>query len=160
MVHNYDPVATTISYMLQCVKIEKTWETTLQKTREALLQTDPRQLYLDFFTDLKSQIEQNSSESEILANLLRSVAIRGFGMSMPKHIRITQSIGTNANTQWQVYIDEDAVREHLDDHIFGDYFLNQVTVDDNAWGGDIPIIGGVRCEPAYGLFCSVSWTFL
>ena len=141
MAHNYDPVATTISYMLRCVEIEKNWETTLQKTREALLQTDPRQLYLDFFIDLKGQIEQNSSESEMLANLLRSVAIRGFGMSMPKHIKITQSVD-NANTQWQVCIDEDAVREHLDAHIFGDYFLNQITVDDNAWSGSIPVIGG------------------
>lgn len=140
MTPNYDPVSTTISYMKRCVEIEKNWEIILQKTREALLQIDPRQLYFDFFTDLKNQIEKNSSDSEMLANLMRTVAIRGFGMSTLKHIKITQP--TNIDPQWEVWINEDAVQEHLNSHISGEYFLNQITVDDKAWGGNIPIIAG------------------
>ena len=140
MAHNHDPVATTVLYMQRCVEIEKDWNTTLQKARNDLLRTDPRQLYFDFLTDLKRQIEQNSLKSEALANLLRMVAIRGFGMSMPKHMKINQP--TDANAQWQVDLNENAVREHLDNHIVGEYFLNQITVDENAWGERVPIIGG------------------
>ena len=140
MEHNHDPVATTVMYMNRCVEIEKDWDTTLQKARDALLQTDPRHLYLEFFIDLKHQIEQNIPKSEALANLLRKVAMRGFGMSTPKHIKITQP--TSANTRWQVDLDENAVQEHLDDHISGEHFLNLTKVDNNTWGNRIPIIGG------------------
>ena len=140
MAHNHDPVATTVLYMQRCVEIERDWNRTLQRAREDLLTINPRQLYFDFFTDLKRQIDQDSPKSEALANLLIKVAMRGFGMSTPKHIKITQPTGTN--TRWQVQINENAVRKHLDDHIVGEYFLNQITVDENAWGGRVPIIGG------------------
>ena len=140
MARNHDPVATTVLYMQRCVEIEKDWNTTLQKAREVLLQIDPRQLYFDFLTDLKRQIEQNSTNSEILANLLKKVAIRGFGMSPSKHIKITQP--TDGSTQWQVELDESAIRKHLDDHIVGEYFLNQITIDENVWGERVPVIGG------------------
>ena len=107
--------------------------------REDLLQTDPRQLYFDFLTDLKRQIEQNSPKSEALANLLRAVAIRGFGMSK-QQIKINPP--TESETQWRVQLDENAVQRHLDDHIIGEYFLNRITVDKNAWGERDPVIGG------------------
>ena len=140
MARNHDPVATAVLYMQRCVEIEKDWNTTLQKARRDLLQIDPRQLYFDFLTDLKRQIEQNSTNSEALANLLEKVAIRGFGMSTPKHIKITQP--TDASTRWQVELDESAVRRPLDDHIVGEYFLNQITIDEDAWGERLPVIGG------------------
>ena len=139
MALNHDPVETTVLYMERCVEIEQDWNTTLQKVREDLLQTDPRQLYFDFLTDLKRQIEQNSPKSEALANLLRAVAIRGFGMSK-QQIKINPP--TESETQWRVQLDENAVQRHLDDHIIGEYFLNRITVDKNAWGERDPVIGG------------------
>jgi hypothetical protein len=139
MALNHDPVETTVLYMKRCVEIEQDWNTTLQKVREDLLQTDPRQLYFDFLTDLKRQIEQNSPKSEALANLLRTVAIRGFGMSK-QQIKINPP--TESETQWRVQLDENAVQRHLDDHIIGEYFLNRITVDKNAWGERDPVIGG------------------
>lgn len=139
MGRNHDPVATTVLYMQQCVEIEKDWDTTLQKARDGLLQTDPRQLYFDFLTDLKNQIEQNSSKSEVLANLLRMVTIRGFGMSK-QQIQIHPS--SEDEREWRIHLDENAVRKYLDEHIIGEYFLNQITVDENAWGERIPVIGG------------------
>ena len=139
MTRNHDPVATTVLYMQRCIEIEQDWNTTLQKAREELLQIDPRDLYFDFLTALKRNVEQNSSKSEVLANLLREVAIRGFGMGK-QQIQIHQP--TASQTRWRVDFDEDAVRRHLDNHIVGEYFLNQITVDRNAWSGRVPIIGG------------------
>lgn len=138
MAHNHDPVTTTALYMQRCVEIEKDWHTILQKARQNLLRTDPRQLYFDFFTDLKNQIEQNSPKSEVLANLLRSVAIRGFGMSK-QQIQIHRP--SESETRWRIHLDENAIQRHLDNHIVGEYFLNQITVDKNAWSGRVPVIG-------------------
>lgn len=78
---DYDPVEKTADYMRQIVQSEREWETTIKTAREHLLRIDARQLYLDFFTDLKRQIEQNSSNAPRLARLLEQVAIRGFGMT-------------------------------------------------------------------------------
>ena len=139
MAHNHDPVATTVLYMQRCVEIEQDWSTTLHRARKELLQIDPRQLYFDFLTALKRDIEQNSSKSEVLASLLRAVAIRGFGMSK-QQIQVHQP--TTSQTQWRVDFNEDAVRSHLDNHIVGEYFLNQIMVDGKVWGGRVPVIGG------------------
>lgn len=139
MALKHDPVATTVLYMERCVEIEQDWNTTLQKARENLLQTDPRQLYFDFLTDLKNQIEQNSSKSEALADLLRAVAIRGFGMS-GQQIQIHRP--SENEMRWRIHLDENSVRRYLDDHIFGEHFLNRITVDKNVWGTLSPIIGG------------------
>ena len=54
MTRNHDPVSTTVAYMGRSVEIEKIWDRTLQKAREALLQIDSRQLYFDFITDLET----------------------------------------------------------------------------------------------------------
>jgi len=53
----YDPLTKTAEYMQRAVEIESAWETTIQKARDALLKVDTRQLYFDFLTDLKRQIE-------------------------------------------------------------------------------------------------------
>lgn len=139
MARNHDPVATTVLYMQQCIESERNWDTTLQKAREDLLQIDPRQLYFDFLTALKREIERNSNKSEALANLLRAVAIRGFGMSRHE-IRIHQP--SENQTRWRIHFDEDAVRTHLDNHIVGEYFLNRIEINEDAWGGRVPVIGG------------------
>ena len=136
---NYDPVSVTTMYMERVIEVEKEWETTLQSARETLLKTDPRQLYFEFFTDLKSEINQDSPNSETLANLLRMVANGGFGMSK-QQIKISHP--SLNDTRWRVHLDEDAVQKHLDDHIVGEYFLNQNEVDESAWGQRFPIIGG------------------
>lgn len=135
---DYDPLATTAEYMRRAVEIEKAWETTFQKAREALLQSDPRQLYFDFLTDLKREVEQNSPRSEALARLLKTVAIRGFGMSN-RQIRVTPL--PKGGTRQQVYLDIADVQRHLDDHIVGEYFLNSVRIDKTVWNNRLPIIG-------------------
>ena len=135
---DYDPLAATAEYMQRAVEIEKVWGTTFRKAREALLQSDPRQLYFDFLTDLKRQIERNSPKSEALSNLLRTVAIRGFGMS-------SQQIGvptlSKGGTRQEVYFDTEAVQKHLDEHIVGQHFLNSVRIDKTVWDNRLPIIG-------------------
>ncbi len=135
----HDPVATTTDFMQRAVEIEKAWGTTLHKAREDLLQRDPRELYFDFLIDLKRQIEKNSSRSEVYANLLTSVAIRGFGMSKRE---IWTCPPTRGGTRRQVDFDENAVKSHLDDHIVGKYFLNPITIDKTIWDGRLPTIGG------------------
>src|SRR5689334_1327820 len=71
----YDPVAQTTLYMQRAVDFEDAWETTIQRAREELLAVDPKQLYIDFFMDLKNQIERNSPKASRLADLLEQVAI-------------------------------------------------------------------------------------
>ena len=49
----YSPIEQTADYMTRAVKFEEAWETTLRKAREALLEKDARELYLEFLIDLK-----------------------------------------------------------------------------------------------------------
>ena len=135
---DYDPLATTAEYMQRAVEIERVWETTIQKAREALLQSEPRQLYFDFLIDLKRQIEQNSSKSEALARLLQTVAIRGFGMS-ERQIRVSPP--PRGGIRHQVHLDHASVQRHLDEHIVGECFLNPVRIDTNVSQDCFPIIG-------------------
>ncbi len=124
--------------MQRAVEIEKAWGTTLHKAREVLLRCDPRELYFDFLIDLKRQIEQNSSKSEVFANLLNTVAIRGFGMSKRELWAYPPARG---GTRWQVDFDNNAVQSHLNDHVVGKYFLNPIVLDKTVWDGRLPIIG-------------------
>ena len=134
----HDPLETTAEYMRRAVEIEKAWETIFWKAREDLLQSNPRELYFDFMIDLKYEIERNSSKSEVFANLLRTVAIRGLGMST-QQIQVTPP--SKGGTRGQVYLNEKAVRKHLEDHIVGEYFLNPIMVDNTVWEGRLPVIG-------------------
>ena len=135
----HDPLTTTTEYMQRAVEIEKAWGTTLHKAREDLLERDPRELYLDFLIDLKRQIDQNSSKSEVFASLLTTVAIRGFGMSKRE---LWTYPPTRGGTRWKIDFDKNAVQSHLDSHIVGKYFLNPITIDKTIWDGRLPIIGG------------------
>jgi len=129
-VADYNPVARTADYMRQIVESEKAWTTTIQTAREHLLEKDPRELYFDFFTDLKRQIEQDSSKSARLARLLEQVAIRGFGMTK-EQVRIDKP--PKGSSRWQVSLDVSSIQQHLQSHIVGEHFLNPITSDDNVW---------------------------
>lgn len=129
-VADYDPVARTADYMRQIVESERAWTTTIQTARERLLKIDARQLYLDFFTDLKRQIEQDSSKSARLARLLEQVAIRGFGMTK-EQVQVDKP--PRGSSQWRVNLNVDSIQEHLQSHIVGENFLNPITSDE-VWG--------------------------
>lgn len=133
----YSPVAQTSAYMRQVVQAEASWESTLQDARETLLKADPRELYFDFISDLRVQIESGSPRSGSLAKLLESVAIRGLGMN-----RQTMSITkpSSGGVRFRVHMDDDAVRDHLGSHIVGDHFLDEMRPLDEAWRGRTPII--------------------
>ena len=135
----YNPVGTTADYMQRLVKAEAMWETTLRDAREALLKVNAKQLYLDFFDDLKGKIEANTSQSSRLADLLREVALRGFGMNK-RQIRINKP--PRGGTRWQVIINMDLVEKHLNSHIEGEHFLNILQSDTSLWTTKKPIIGG------------------
>ena len=134
----YDPTAQTSDYMRRAVQFEDAWETTIQQAREALLKVDPRELYLTFFADLKRQLEENSPRAARLADLLEQVAIRGFGMSK-QHITVERP--RRGGNKWKVWMNAEAVRQHLESHIVGEHFLNPVVVDTQVWEGRMPIIG-------------------
>lgn len=134
----YNPIDQTVGYMHRAVQLEEAWHTTMQKARDALLTVDARQLYMEFFQDLKRQIEQNTPRSARLAELIELVAIRGFGMTR-QHVRIHKP--ARGGTRWQVTLDKAAIQSHLDSHIVGKYFLNPVEIDDAVWQGRIPLIG-------------------
>ena len=136
---SYSPITQTATYMQRVVQAEKAWETTLTEARERLLTMDARDLYFDFFKDLSKQIEQQPKKAPRISDLLEGVAIRGFGM-IKRHINIRKP--SRGGTRWRVFLDEDAIRTHLENHIEGDNFLNILKVDSTEWGEGSPLIGG------------------
>lgn len=134
----YSPVDRTAEYMQRAVKMEEAWETTVQEARKALLKIDPRDLYFRFLWDLKREAEKGSEQAERYAKLLETVAIRGLGISSD-HLRIMPP--HKGGTRWRVDAQEDAIRQHISNHVVGKYFLNQTEASDTAWGEDVPLIG-------------------
>jgi hypothetical protein len=120
---SYDPIAQTAGYMQRTVEFEQAWETTIQAAREQLLNVDARQLYFDFFLDLKRQIESNSPQALRLAHLLDLVAVQGLGMGRDKLHVIKPSRG---GARWKIHFDESLVEAHLNSHIVGNHFLHIV----------------------------------
>jgi hypothetical protein len=135
---DHDPIGQTTAYMQRAVQFEEAWETTIQEARDLLLDINARQLYLDFFIDLKRQIEQNTNKSLKLANLLEQVAIRGFGMER-HHVYIEKPI--KGGVKWKVKLNADAIMEHLENHIVGENFISVINVDQNIWSDRTPLIG-------------------
>lgn len=135
---DYDPVTRTADYMQRAVQFEEAWDTTIQKARDELLQRDPRELYLEFLTDIKRQIAQDTRRTVRLAHLLDLVAVRGFGMSR-NQVHLDKPI--KGGTKWGIHINENAVQEHLEKHIVGKNFLNEVSVDSTVWNDTAPLIG-------------------
>jgi len=136
---SYDPIGTTADYMQRVVQAENAWETTLKDARDALLKTNAVQLYLDFFKDLKQQIIKNPAKASRFADLLNSVAIRGFGMTK-RQINVFPP--RRGGTRWSVEMDETSVQKHLESHIEGENFLNILTIDESLWQNRTPLIGG------------------
>ncbi|OCR01053.1 hypothetical protein BCD67_16895 [Oscillatoriales cyanobacterium USR001] len=135
---NHDPFEKTLEYMSQLVKAQDQWETTIKTAREHLSQKDPRELYFEFFKDLREQIKQNSTQSERLAKLLKQVAIRGFGMTKEQVNIIPPPKG---NRNWKVELNEELIKQHLATHIVGKYFLNSIESDDSLWNNGNFLIG-------------------
>lgn len=134
----YDPVGQTADYMRRAVEFEEAWGTTIQQAREQLLGVNAVDLYAAFFSDLTKLINSGVANAVRLAELLRSVAIRGFGMG-PPHLQISQP--PRGGTRWNVRIDEAAVKSHLEQHIVGKCFLNVLDASDDRWKGRTPLIG-------------------
>lgn len=135
---DHDPIQETTKYMQQLVKAQEQWETTIKTAREHLLNKDARELYIEFFIDLKKQIESDSSKSERLAKLLRQVAIRGLGMISEQIDIIPPPKGGN---KWQVNLNESLIKQHLSTHIIGKYFLNSIESNDSLWNNANFLIG-------------------
>ncbi len=134
----YDPITQTADYMQRSMQSEEAWETTIQTARKGLLDKDPRELYFDFFSDLKRQIELDSTKAARLASLLEQVAIRGFGMTR-NHIRIEKP--PRGGTRWRVQLNTDLIQTHLESHVIGENFINPVSLDEKIWTNRVPLIG-------------------
>ncbi len=119
----YNPVEQTSNYMKQVVDLEKSWETTIQKARENLLQQDAQQLYFDFLESLAKQIESGSQKSQRLADLLKNVAVRGLGMGR-NQIHIENPL--KGGTKYRVAFNKTEIERHLENHIWGGNFLREV----------------------------------
>ncbi|MGA9377830.1 MAG: hypothetical protein WBV73_03420 [Phormidium sp.] len=135
---NHDPFEETLEYMSKLVKAQEQWQTTIKTAREHLSKKDPRELYLEFFKDLKEQIKENSNQSERLAKLLKQVAIRGLGMTKEQVNIISPAKGSR---KWKVELNEELIKEHLYTHIVGQYFLNNIESDDSLWKNGNFLIG-------------------
>ncbi|MBE9195802.1 hypothetical protein IQ219_10915 [Synechocystis sp. LEGE 06083] len=124
----YDPLKETAVYMKKLVDSQREWDSTIKKAREELLGVNPRDLYFEFIIDISNRIEQNTVHSERFAKLLRQVTIRGFGMTK-KHINIKSP--PRGSSQWSVILNKEYIKQHLNDHIVGEYFLNIIETNDD-----------------------------
>lgn len=135
----YSPVAQTAEYMRRSLKVEEAWESTIADAREALLQKDARELYLEFLVDLGSKINNGDQRAARLVDMLRAVAIRGLGMTST-HVKIEER--RRGGTRWRVHLNEPLVEAHLLEHVDGACFLNMLEPEDGRWKGRSPVIGG------------------
>jgi len=133
----YDPIGRTAQYMQRAIEFEAAWETTIRAAREGLLSVDACQLYLDFLKDMVQRVRAGEPQVVRYAELIKQVAIQGFGMGR-EQIRVTPP--TRGGVAWRVEFDEPAVRDHLERHIVGPNFLNMVQADESLWEGRSPVI--------------------
>ncbi len=138
-VADYSPVQQTADYMRRLLKFEEAWEGTISKARDALLRKDARTLYLEFLVDLARQVNDGTSRTARLADLIRDVAIRGLGMTSDQ-VKIEEP--RRGGTRWRVELSEHSVQAHLADHVVGPYFLNVLQPSEERWSGRSPVIAG------------------
>lgn len=135
----YSPVSETADYMKRSVQFEQAWETTIQQARKLLLNKNALELYAEFITDLKAQIERGVPRTPKLARLLEQVVTRGLGVRR-EHFWIEKP--QPGGTQWRVVNwDLGGIERHLRENLVGPDFLNAVTELDGAWGGRTPLVG-------------------
>jgi hypothetical protein len=134
----YDPIGQTANYMQRAVEFEAAWETTIRTAREKLLNVNACELYLDFLKDMARRVREGEPQAVRYAELIKRVAIQGFGMGNDQ-IRVTPP--TRGGVAWRVELNEASVRDHLERHIVGPNFLNVVQADDSLWEGRSPVIG-------------------
>jgi hypothetical protein len=72
----YNPVDQTAKYMERAVRFEEVWETTIADAREKLLDIDPRELFMDFFDDLVTQVKAGGPKAGRYVGMLDLVGIR------------------------------------------------------------------------------------
>jgi hypothetical protein len=133
----YNPVAQTAEYMRRAIQFEEAWDTTISKAREALLKTDAKSLYLDFLTDLQSDINRQGPRAARLAEVLNYVSFRGLGLDSHQ-VRISNP--ARGATKWRVQLDLPSIESHLERHIIGPNFLTEIRASENRWRGRSPLI--------------------
>ena len=122
----YDPVGQTADYARRIVEFERQWSTTIRKARDLLLQADARQLYFDFLQDVLARVEANGFKARQYADLVRSVAHNGLGMS---NHQIRADPPGPGGSGYRTHFNAAAVAEHLERHIVGPNFLNVVEAE-------------------------------
>ena len=133
----YSPVDQTAKYMERAVRFEEVWETTIAKARERLLKVDPRELFMDFFDDLVTQAKAGGPKAGRYVGMLELVGIRGFGMTKDM---LSVERALKGGSGRRVRYKKDLVRQHIENHVSGDHFLNVLKADHTAWEGREPVI--------------------
>lgn len=133
----YNPVEETANYMERAVRLEKVWETTVAEARKRLLEADARTVFLDFFEDLISRVKHGGPKALRYATLLEQVGTRGFGMTKEALNVDKAPRGGSGPT---VRSRREVIEEHINNHVFGEHFLNHLKADGSAWDGRSPLI--------------------
>lgn len=122
----YNPITRTAEYARRIVEFERQWGTTISRARDLLLQTNARQLYVDFLSDLIGRIDRGDPRARQYAELVKAVAHNGLGMNS----RLVQADPpAPGGSSFRTRFDATGVQEHLDRHIVGDNFLNVVDAE-------------------------------
>lgn len=134
-----DPVVIQTAEYLLAASILSGEKELLRQVREALMKENPRELFLRFIKDCIADLQKaDKSERFRYATRLNDVAIMGLGIWQ-------EDLGLTASGQDALKFtrepDWERIKEHIDNTVFGDYFIEEVSVpaDKEIWGTEFPL---------------------
>src|SRR5215475_5233515 len=131
-------VIRTADYLI-CASLLDEDRNLLQDAVAALKKENPRDLYLAFLKDTLADLrDTDKSKQYRYAKQLNDVALAGLGI-WQEDIGVTatgeQGLKITAEPHWE------RIKDHVDKTVFGDYFIENYTVPDDAalWGTEFPL---------------------
>ncbi|MFB0523759.1 MAG: hypothetical protein ACETV1_08410, partial [Candidatus Bathyarchaeia archaeon] len=134
-----DPAVTrTASYLFAASLLDEEKDI-VQEASKGLKEENPRELYLAFLKDSIQNLKRAEQPRKYkFARQIDDVGVTGLGIWQ-------EDLGISAAGQKALRIsgepDWDLIREHINQTVFGDYFLEEINVpgDDVLWGNDFPL---------------------
>jgi hypothetical protein len=131
-------VVRTADYLI-CASLLDEDRNLLQDAITSLKKENPRDLYLAFLKDTLANLKDTDKSKQYrYAKQLNDVALAGLGI-WQEDIGVTaageQGLNITAEPHWE------QIKDHIEKTVFGDYFIENYTVPDDAvlWGTQFPL---------------------
>lgn len=134
-----DPAITRTAEYLVAASLLDEEKSVLEDAKSRLLNENPRDLFLAFLKDCVQDLKNaEKSQQYRFARQLSDVAIMGLGVwqeDLGLSSAGSESLRIVGEPNWEV------IKQHINATVFGDYFLEQITVpsDTILWGNEFPL---------------------